>query len=79
MKRNGLSYRGTRAEVVAALEDAVVYQEQFGSLAKAQAVEVAITCIVGGSDRVQVGPFAYEVTSDQRGSSTASDQGATVV
>lgn len=79
MKREGTIYRGTRAEVVHALEESVVYQEQFGTQVKAQRAETAITCIVGGSDRVQVGPFVYEVTDDQPTTSTVGDQGATVV
>lgn len=61
MKRDGSRYVGTRAEIVRALEDDVVYQEQFGTLIKAQRAETAVTCIVGGSERVQVGPFVYVV------------------
>jgi hypothetical protein len=78
LKRDGTTYRGTRAEVVHALEESVVYQEQFGTQAKARGAEVAIACSLGGNDRVQVGPIVYEVPEDQPRSSTVSSQSATV-
>lgn len=62
MKREGHTFRGTRREVVEALEHDIAYHVRFGTPAKAQQADTAVTCIVGGSNRVQVGTFVYEVS-----------------
>jgi hypothetical protein len=65
VRRDGTTYSGTRGEVLAALSDDREYHQRFGTPATAQAADTAITCVVGGSQRVSVGQFTYDVTDEQ--------------
>jgi hypothetical protein len=65
MIRDGHTYSGTRDEVLAALSQDAAYHTGFGTWSKAQEAETAITCVVGGSTRVSVGTFTYDVTADE--------------
>lgn len=65
MMRDGHTLSGTRSEVLAALEHDREYHLRFGTPATAQAADTAITCVVGGSTRVSVGVFTYDVKTDE--------------
>lgn len=65
MMRDGHTYTGTRAEVLEALQRDAAYHTGFGSWSKAAEAETAVTCVVGGSTRVSVGTFTYDVATDE--------------
>jgi hypothetical protein len=61
VERYGNTFKGTRAEVLAALQHDIIWHDQFGTQVKSDQAAAAYVSVVAGSLRVEVGQLVYEV------------------